>query len=276
MKLIRQLMFLLFFCGTFPAAYSQYYYNDIIALQQAARQYAALASAHIKRVSAISYEGNQPIDNFKLEQTISADARTIIITSSDPASGDLFTLNSYRNGRLVQTKDSSANVASVATYSYEADGKISVITTTSDDAFMNSHSTEIHQWIYNGNVPQKMLRIKDKTDTTVITFAYDAGNVAQETWLRKGHVAETYYYYYNPKNELTDIVRFNIRVRKMMPDFLYEYDEENRVVQMMQVPNGSTDYMVWKYSYNSNGLKEKELLYNKQQQLVGRVEYKYE
>ena len=120
-----------------------------------------------------------------------------------------------------------------------------------------------------------MLRIKDKTDTTVVTFTYDAGNVAQETWMRKGHVAETYYYYYNTKNQLTDIVRFNIRVRKMLPDFLYEYDEQDRISQMMQVPNGSTDYMVWKYTYNSNNLKEKELLYNKQQQLVGSVEYHY-
>ena len=141
---------------------------------------------------------------------------------------------------------------------------------------MNSHSTEIHQWIYKDNVPQKMLQIKDRTDTTFVTFTYDGGNVAQETWRRKGHVAETYYYYYNTKNQLTDIVRFNIRVRKMLPDFLYEYDEQGRVSQMMQVPNGSTDYMVWKYNYNSNGLKEQELLYNKQQQLVGRVLYKYE
>ncbi len=276
MKFSKYLFFLFVFCGLGKAAQSQYYYNDIVAVQQAAKQYTSLVSAHVKRVSATSYEGNQPVDNFKLEQTISPDARTITITSSDPASGDLLTINSYSNGRLVQTKDSSANVSSVATYNYDSEGKISILATTSDDAFMNSHSTEIHLWTYKGNEPQKMLRIKDKTDTTVVTFTYDGGNVAQENWLRKGHVAETYYYYYNTQNQLTDIVRFNIRVRKMLPDFLYEYDEQGRVSQMIQVPNGSTDYMVWKYTYDSNGLKEKELLFNKQRQLVGRVEYKYD
>lgn len=276
MKLSKYFFFLFVFCGVCTAARCQYYYNDIVATQLAAKQYALLVAAHIRHVSATSYEGSQVVDNFKLEQTISADSRTITITSSDPSSGNLITINSYSNGRLIQTKDSSSNVSSLATYSYDADGKVSIITTASDDVFMNSHSTEIHQWIYNGNQPQKMLWIKDKSDTTIVNFTYDAGNVAQETWFRKGHVAETYYYYYNTKNQLTDIVRFNIRVRKMLPDFLYDYDEEGRVKQMTQVPNGSTDYMVWRYIYNSNGLKEKELLYNKQQQLIGSVIFKYE
>ncbi len=275
MKWIKLILILFLFSHSFSAN-CQYYYTDIVALQAAAKQYAALVSAHIKQVSATSFNGNQPVDNFKLEQRLTPDFRTITITSSDPSTGDLLTINSYINGKLVQTKDSSNNVLSVAKYNYDAAGNISTITTTSDDAFMNSHSTEIHQWIYDDNKPQKMLRIKDKTDTTVVSFTYDAGNVAQETWTRKGHVAETYYYYYNANNQLTDIVRFNIRLRKMLPDFLFEYDEAGHVSQMTQVPNGSTNYLVWKYTYNSNGLKEKEQLYNKQQQLVGRVEYKYE
>ncbi len=275
MKWIKLFSFLFLFSYSF-SAYSQYYYTDIVAMQAAAKQYTDLVSAHIKQVSATSFNGNQPVDNFKLEQRISPDFRTITITSSDPSTGDLLSINSYSNGKLVQTKDSSNNVLSVTRYSYDAAGNISTITTTSDDAFMNSHSTEIHQWFYDENKPQKMLRIKDKRDTTIVSFTYDAGNVAQETWTRKGHVVETYYYYYNTNNQLTDIVRFNIRLRKMLPDFLFEYDATGNVSQMTQVPNGTTNYLVWKYTYKSNGLKEKELLFNKQQQLVGRVEYKYE
>ena len=257
------------------SVFCQYYYNDVVALQQSEKQYMALVSAHIKQVSATSFEASRPVDNFKLQQTISPDGKSITIASSDPATGSLLTMNTYSNGKLVQTRDSSANVLSVTKYSYNANGNISTIVTTSDDAFMNSHSAETHQWIYSNNLPQKMFRIKDKNDTTHVTFTLDAGNVAQETWTRKGKIAETYYYYYNGKNQLTDIVRFNIRVRKMLPDFLYEYDDAGHMVQMLQVPNGSSDYMIWKYAYNSNGLKERELLYNKQQQLVGRVEYKY-
>lgn len=258
------------------SVFSQYYYNDIVALHQSGKQYAALMSAGVKQVSATSFEGNQPVDNFKLNQSISPGGKSITITSNDPATGSLLTINTYNNSRLSQTRDSSTNVLSVTKYNYNADGSLNTITATSDDAFMNSHSVETHQWTYSNNLPQKMLRIKDKNDTTYVSFTYDAGNVAQETWTRKGKIAETFYYYYNSKNQLTDVVRFNIRVRKMLPDFLYEYDDTGRIAQMMQVPNGSSDYIVWKYAYNTNGLKERELLYNKQQQLVGRVEYKYE
>ena len=97
-----------------------------------------------------------------------------------------------------------------------------------------------------------------------------------EPWKSKGKVVETYYYYYNTGNQLTDIVRYNYRAKKMLPDFLYDYDANGNVVKMTQVPTGRSDYMIWHYIYNSNGLKEKELLYNKQQQLVGRIIYKYQ
>jgi len=274
MKCIRYFLFLTVIFAT-NFAHSQYYYNDIIALQQSQKQYVALTDNKIRKISAVSYEGGQPVNDFKLEQQISADARTITITSSDPSTGSLLTINSYNNRKLVQTKDSSVNVSTTTTYQYDASGKMVTLTSKTNDAFMNSHSTEMHMWTYNGEQPAQMLRIKDNMDTTVIELTYDDGNVAQETWKRKGRVAETYYYYYNNNKQLTDIVRFNNRVRKMLPDFLFDYDTEGRVTQMTQVPASSDNYLVWKYTYNSKGLKEKELLYNKQQQLIGRVEYSY-
>ncbi len=259
-----------------PSVFSQYYYNDIVALQQSAKQYTSLTAARIKHVSATSFEGNRPVDGFTVEQRISPDAKTITINTSDPSSGNAITINTYSNGRLVQTIDSSTNVLSKTQYTYDASGNISRISTTSDDAFMNSHSNEVHQWSYDNNLPKQMIRIKDKSDTTFVTFTYDNNNVAQETWMRKKQKAETYYYYYNARNQLTDIVRFNDRLRKMLPDFLYEYDEAGNVSQMMQVPAGSGNYIVWKYTYNANGLKQAEMAYNKQQQPVGRIEYTYE
>ena len=75
---------------------------------------------------------------------------------------------------------------------------------------MNSRSTEVHLWKYNDNgQPAQMMRIKDGSDTTMVQFTYDNGNVAQETWRRKGNITENYYYYYNSNNQLTDIVRYN-------------------------------------------------------------------
>lgn len=275
MKRTRNILALLVLLYS-PSVFSQYYYNDIVALQQSAKQYASLTTARIKHVSAISFEGNRPVEGFAVEQRISPDGKTIIIHTSDPSSGSSTTTNTYRDGKLIQTVDSSTNVLSKTQYGYDASGNINSITTTSDDAFMNSHSTEVHQWSYENNLPKQMIRIKDKTDTTFVTFIYDNNNVAQENWMRKKQKVETYYYYYNGRNQLTDIVRFNDRLRKMLPDFLYEYDESGNVSQMMQVPAGSGNYIVWKYTYNSNGLKQTEMAYNKQQQPVGRIEYKYE
>ena len=98
MKFIRYFFSLLFVCCTL-SSYSQYYYNDIVASQQAEKQYSLLVAAHIKQVSATSYEGSRPVDNFKLAQLISPDAKTVTITSGDPSSGDAITINSYNNGR---------------------------------------------------------------------------------------------------------------------------------------------------------------------------------
>jgi YD repeat-containing protein len=277
MNRIKWILLQVLFFGCLNVARSQYYYNEIVATKQAAQQYQALKTNHITHITAQSFEGdNQPTENFKLEQTISPDANTVSINASYPSTGNLSTINTYRNGKLASTEDSSANILTKTTYTYNDAGNIASITTESIDTFMNSHSTEVHLWSYNANgQPSQMLRIKDKIDTTVIEITYDNGNVAQETWKRKGRVVENYYYYYNANNLLTDIVRYNYRAKKMLPDFLFDYDANGRVVKMMQVPTGSSDYMVWQYIYNSNGLKEKELLYNKQQQLVGRIEYSY-
>lgn len=266
------------FLSCWSIAHSQYYYNDIVATKQAAQQYQVLNANHIRHVTAASFESdNQPTENFQLEQTISPDAGTVTINASYPSTGNLLTINTYKNGKLTSTQDSSANVLTTTTYTYNDAGNIASITTETIDTFMRSHSTEVHLWSYNANgQPAQMLKIKDGHDTTLVEFTYDNGNVAQETWKRKGHVVENYYYYYNANNQLTDIVRYNYRAQKMLPDFLYDYDAKGRVIKMMQVPTGRSDYMIWQYIYNDNGLKEKELLYNKQQQLVGRIEYSYQ
>lgn len=278
MKYIKGALLQVLLLSVMHVGYSQYYYNDIVATQQAAQQYEALKSNHITHVMAESFESNnQPTENFHLEQTISPDANLVTIDASYPSTGKLLTVNTYKNGKLYNTQDSSANVSTTTTYAYDNSGKIAAITTQTIDTFMNSRSTEVHQWIYNDNgQPAKMLKIKDGADTTVVELTYDNGNVAQETWKRRGKVVENYYYYYNGNNQLTDIVRFNNRVKKLLPDFLYDYDAQGRVVKMMQVPAGSSDYMIWQYVYNSNGLKEKELLYNKQQQLIGQIRYRYQ
>ena len=68
----------------------------------------------------------------------------------------------------------------------------------------------MHKWFYTNNMPDSMLRIKDNTDTTVVHFKKDDKyNIIEEIWLKKNRVIEHYFYYYNDKSQLTDIVRYN-------------------------------------------------------------------
>jgi hypothetical protein len=76
-------------------------------------------------------------------------------------------------------------------------------------------------------------------------------------------------------NRLTDIVRYNRKAKALLPDFLFEYDEKGLLRQMVQVQNGTTGHLTWKYQYAANGLKQREYCYNKNKQLLGKFEYNY-
>jgi hypothetical protein len=45
---------------------------------------------------------------------------------------------------------------------------------------------------------------------------------------------------------------------------------------MTQVPQGSSDYVIWQYVYDERGLKIKDVLFDKRQELLGTVTYTYQ
>lgn len=274
---MKRLLCLFCFLFLFFICKAQYYYNDIVALQQARIQYSALKNNHIKTVTATSYEGNEVVTDFLLQKQVSSDANIITVNASYPSSGTTSTVNTYSNDRITKSIDSKANVTTTTSYEYDNSGRLQNITTNTTDTFMLSQTQEVHLWFYKDDKPEKMLRIKDVKDTSEINFSYDEqGNVAQETWRKKGKIQQAYYYYYNAVKQLTDIVEYNNKAKKLLPDFIYEYDASGNIIQMTQVPSGSSDYMIWKYIYNDKNLKQQELLYTKQNQLVGRIEYTYQ
>ena len=256
-------------------ARGQYYYTDIVVLKETNRQYQAIKTARINTIIAKSFEGDgQPTQDFLLQQDISANQ--ITTSSNSVATGSSVSVNYYTGNRLMKTVDADSNTNSTVTYVYDAAGNIQSITTAINDTLMGSSSTEVHLWYYNGSDPTRMLRIKDKTDTTVIDFVKDEqGNIAEEHLRKKGRSMENYFYYYNAAHQLTDIVRFNLRARKMLPDFLFEYDDKGLVIQLTQVQQNTGSYIVWHYTYNANALKQKEAAYDKQKRLIGSVEYSF-
>ncbi len=122
-----------------------------------------------------------------------------------------------------------------------------------------------------------MLRIKNKSDTTLIQFKLDEqGNVVEEQSIRKNVKSDPVYYYYDAQNRLTDIVRFNQKARRLLPEYMFEYSSANQVIQKITVPSNNSDYLIWRYQYDASGLKIKEAIYNKQKQLSGKIEYVYQ
>ena len=261
----------------FLKAEAQYYYSDIIGTRQTNQQYKLLRSFQFNRINAISFEGNLPSKDFLLEQTISDDGRQVVTHSASVGNMESYFISNYQNNKVNKTADSSNNAINTVVYNYDNIGKILSTTATNKDFDGTFTNKEQHIWSYNSKgLPEKMVKIKNQSDTTLITFTIDSeDNVAEERWTKNNRTIETYYYYYNPKKQLTDIVRYSRKAKAMLPDYIFEYDGRGHVTQMTQTQGGSANYFVWKYVYNENGMKEKEVVFNKQKELLGRIEYTY-
>lgn len=256
---------------------AQYYYNDVVSLKTSNNIYALLKKSNIRQISATSADAdNTPTAGFVYSKTISDNGDLITTHTELETGGTSDDFDTYANNLLVKSADSADNVLTTVEYSYDNAGNISQVQTQTDDTAMDTHTSEIHKWFYTGNIPDSMIRIKDKRDTTIVRFKKDEHqNITEELWLKKGKIIEHYFYYYNDKNQLTDIVRYNIEAQQMLPDFLFEYDENGMLSSLTQVPQGSSDYVVWKYVYDERNLKIKDVLFDKHQVLLGTVTYSY-
>src|SRR5690606_38284145 len=82
------------------------------------------------------------------------------------------------NGRLVKSVDTTDGSRSESEYTYYSNGSLQKISNLSVSAGQKSER-EDHLWFYNANgQAERMLRVKNGTDTTYITFVLDEkGNV---------------------------------------------------------------------------------------------------
>jgi YD repeat-containing protein len=260
-------------------ANAQYYYADIIGTRQTNQQYKVLRAFESKKINATSFDArNEPQKDFVLEQVISPDGRKITTRSATIGISESYFIGYYQNNRVVKTVDSSRNALNTTNYVYDNTGKVSAVSTSNKDFDGTFNNTEAHYWSYNEKAqPATMLKVKNGVDTTVVTFKYDEeDNLSEEIWKKNNRTIETYYYYYNPKKQLTDIVRFSRKAKTLLPDYLFEYDNAGRISQMTQTQSGSANYLVWRYNYNENGMKVKEVVYNKQKEFLGKIEYNYQ
>jgi hypothetical protein len=263
---------------------AQYYFNDIVATAEANRQMQNYNANKVKTVSATGYD-KQGVkeNNFSEFQEVKENGMALkssVISNLNKT----VTYNRFDNqARVISTIDSSLSIQSTLVYEYDATGRIVRIENTVKDPANDFNQTEIHQWIYNASgKPEKMWRIITSgagsvADSLEIRFVTDEiGNIAEERNFRKGKETGYLYYYYDDKNRITDVVRYNTKLKRLLPDFMFEYDDNDRVIQKITpTSNRIMGYLIWRYIFDDKGLKTKEVLFNDDKQLTGRIEYSY-
>jgi len=259
---------------------AQYYYKDIIGTKESSDLIKCYLKNNVGRVMLTSYDAdNTKSDNLFVQQEFSSTKKvlkTITGTGADNANTSTVFTYADENGNISKTVDSSGFVIHTTTYNYDASGNLNQVTINSSDTTINE--LEQHYWQWQNGKPSKMLRIKNGRDTTYVDFKLDEnGNVVEETQTHKKQSSKPYYYYYNENNQLTDIVRYNDRAKQLLPEYMFEYSSANQVIQKITVPTNTSDYLIWRYQYNPQGLKVKEVVYSKSDKKnpMGKIEYQY-
>jgi len=259
---------------------AQYYYKDIIGTAETNHQLKLYIATNVQSVVLKSFEPDGSVsDNFQVEQLLDKNAKTLKTVSHSGVTDESVLLSFFDDSaRVIKTMDTSGTSFNAAAYTYNGAGKLLSLKSFSGDTLKTGSETEDHQWTYNGKgQPVQMLRMINNTDTTVIKFQTDDnGNIIQETPYKKGKSGDPVYYYYDGKNQVTDIVRYNYKLKKLLPDYMFEYSDAGQVIQKITVPsNKAAQYLIWRYQYDSKGLKAREACFNKDKQLTGKIEYAY-
>ena len=271
-------LFCLSFLAISVSASAQYYYKDLVAADEIKLQMKTYIANNIKRVTSTGYTpAGATTNDYNETQQIDAIRRQINITTINNLSVNWFVYKFDDNGRLQTSIDSTSIYKSISAYTYDNAGNITEIKNTMIDSAHDFTQTEIHSWQYKNNKPEKMWRTINKSDSLEVRFQTDEnGNVIEEQNFKRGKGIDPTYYYYDNKNRLTDIVRYNVRAKRLLPDYLFEYDEANLVIQKITTTsNYNLGYLTWRYLYDEKGLKTKEALFNKEKQLQGRIDYSY-
>ena len=259
------------------SSWAQYYYNDIIGTKASSDIIKAYTRNKVARDVLTSFDqSNQKDDDFYVEQAFSPATRSLrTITRSQAANASVLVSFVDARDNVVRTIDSNDVVVTTTDYRYNDAGQLILIASSSADSSEASQN-EQHIWEWTNGKPSRMMRIRNKKDTSFISFKLDEkGNISEETEIRRGTASQPVYYYYNDNNQLTDIVRFSKRANRLLPEYMFEYSADKQLVQKITVPANSSEYLIWRYQYNDQGLKVKEVIYNKQKKMTGKVEYQY-
>src|SRR5687768_11837428 len=245
----------------FTSVHSQYYYKDVLLPKQTADQLQRYKTNRIRAVKATSAEtGRETVEGLQVDQSFNNNYSEVVTISKSPQMEGTTLITYYNGDGLIgKTVDTTDGASSTTTYTYDASKKLTALVNSSASTGQATEKEE-HLWSYNqSGQPVSMLKIRNGVDTTYISFVIDdKGNVVEEKSTRKGKELLPYYYYYDDQNRLTDIVHYNPIAKRLLPDYIFEYDATGKLRSMLVVPPGGNDYQRWMYNYDDRGLKTKE------------------
>lgn len=267
------------------SVHAQYYYSDFTGARETADMMKQYNLNKVRTVTATGEDANKVrTNNFSEFHEVKDNGRTLRKTIIREFIRTVTVYTFDAQGRVQQITDSSADLQSKLTYEYDAAGRISSVRETQNDSASEFGQTEIHRWSYNTNgQPAGMWRTINNSDSLEVKFTYDEkGNPGEEIHLRRGVETNRIYYYYDEQNRITDVVRYNKKVKKLIPDIILTYDESDRVIQKLTIAPGDNygrvvwvGYFIWRFIYNAQGLKTDEALFDNDKNLTGRIRYSY-
>lgn len=264
---------------SFLSSKAQYYYKDIIGTQNINQMIKLYRDNKVVEVEATGFDGDgMKNSDFSEIHDFSPDHDLLKISTRNKTSIDRQNYRFENRGLLSSISDTSSAGISTTTYKYDNNNnpvEIKNIVTDSEDSI---YENEVHDWFYNGQgKPLRMLRIINGNDTTEVRFTLDdKGNVIEELPFVRNKSGEKIYYYYDDKGRLTDIVRYNTKARRLLPDYMFEYSPNSQVIQKITTLSTiGLGYLIWRYAFDEKGLKTKEATFNRDKVMTGKIEYSY-
>ncbi|MEO6637504.1 MAG: hypothetical protein ABIN25_04465 [Ginsengibacter sp.] len=271
-------VFLFLFILISPAE-AQYFYKDIWNNQQLSKEFSILKNENLKTIKIHSYEDDgEPSEGFVCEKKINKSYSQSEMISKSYITGQSLLVSDYNgDGRIIKTVDETPTTSSVTNNEYDSKGNVALVRILTAGDGLNDSITETHEYSYDANGhPLKMERKKNNFLVSTINFVTDEkGRVIEENVEKTSTTDKKYFYYYNDKNQLTDVVHFNERAGRLLPDYMYEYNSAGLPSQMISTAVGGDNYFIWRYTYNDKKLRETEKCYSKEKRMLGKIEYEY-
>jgi len=264
-------------CFDYFPSNAQYYYKDIMGSINQNKEFSTLKNGKIKIIKITSFDDNdQPSDGFFCEKKINKNFSQSEMLSKSNITGQSLLITDYdADGKVIKTTTTTPTTTNTVEFEYDANGLLSLIKTNTIADGDSTGITETHEFFYKNGGPVKMLRKKNNVLISTITFvADDKGNIIEED--PSGNSDDKkYYYYYDDSNRLTDVVHYNVIAKRLLPDYMFEYNNGDKPSQMISVDETGRNYFIWRYAYDDKQLPEIQKCYSKEKNLLGTIQFDY-